>query len=124
MRRVLVCGGRDFTVQEFAFSVLDRMHAAIPFECVIHGGARGADTLGKEWGESRAVPVIEFMAEWDRLKRKAGLIRNQRMLDEGKPDLVLAFPGGRGTADMCAKAKAAGVPVEVVHHTAEPKKQA
>ena len=51
------------------------------------------------------------MAEWHRLGRKAGPIRNQRMLDEGKPDLVVAFPGGTGTAGMVALACKAGVRV-------------
>lgn len=45
------------------------------------------------------------------LDRSAGPKRNQRMLDKGKPDLVLAFPGGDGTADMVRKAKSAGVPI-------------
>lgn len=43
--------------------------------------------------------------------KSAGPIRNQTMLDDGKPDLVLAFPGGRGTADMVAKAEKHGIPV-------------
>jgi hypothetical protein len=34
-----------------------------------------------------------------------------QMLDEGKPDLVIAFPGGGGTADMMRRARAAGVEV-------------
>ena len=41
----------------------------------------------------------------------AGPRRNARMLAEGKPDLVVAFPGGRGTADMVSKARAAKVEV-------------
>jgi hypothetical protein len=46
--------------------------------------------------------------------RAARPIRNQRMLDEGKPDLVVAFPGGRGTTDMIRRAERAGVPVRQV----------
>lgn len=46
--------------------------------------------------------------------KAAGPIRNQRMLDDGKPDRVLAFPGGRGTANMVKLAKAAGVPVHEI----------
>ena len=34
-----------------------------------------------------------------------GHIRNQQMIDEGKPDLVVAFKGGTGTADMVRRAK-------------------
>jgi phosphoribosylformylglycinamidine (FGAM) synthase-like amidotransferase family enzyme len=33
------------------------------------------------------------------------------MLDESMPHLVIAFPGGRGTADMVKRSKAAGVHV-------------
>jgi hypothetical protein len=38
-------------------------------------------------------------------------MRNQAMLDYGKPDLVVAFPGGKGTADMVRRARVAGVKV-------------
>jgi hypothetical protein len=51
------------------------------------------------------------MAEWESLGRKAGPIRNQRMLTEGKPALVVAFPGGKGTANMVAQARATNVRV-------------
>jgi len=51
------------------------------------------------------------MANWAELGRKAGPIRNQQMLDEGKPNLVVAFPGGRGTADIVRRARAAGIEV-------------
>lgn len=57
------------------------------------------------------VPVRVFKADWDKHGKAAGPIRNQQMLDEGKPDLVLAFAGGKGTDDMCRRARAAGVEV-------------
>jgi hypothetical protein len=52
-----------------------------------------------------------YKAEWDKHGRAAGPIRNQQMLDDGKPDLVLAFAGGRGTDDMCRRAREAGIEV-------------
>ncbi len=54
-----------------------------------------------------------FRALWERHGRAAGVIRNQAMLDYGI-DLVLAFPGGRGTADMVRRARSAGVAVAAV----------
>ncbi len=50
-------------------------------------------------------------AEWSKYGRRAGPIRNKQMLDVGKPHLVVAFPGGAGTANMVKQAKAAGVPI-------------
>ena len=50
-----------------------------------------------------------FPADWKVRGRAAGHIRNQQMLDEGRPHLVVAFPGGRGTADMVRRARAAGI---------------
>ena len=79
---------------------------------VIHGGARGADDLARQWGEiSVGIEGVEFRADWTARGKAAGMIRNQRMLDEGRPDLVVAFPGGRGTADMVRRARKAGVEV-------------
>lgn len=109
--RVLVCGGRAYEEREHLFVTLDRLHRARGITLVIAGGARGADTLAEEWAKDRSVPHQIFHAEWDTLGRPAGPIRNQRMLDEGKPDLVVAFPGGKGTADMVRRAYEAGVRV-------------
>jgi len=56
--------------------------------------------LGRGAGASRESRMGFPQGEWDELGKKAGPLRNQRMLDEGKPDLVVAFPGGGGTKDM------------------------
>lgn len=111
--KVLVCGGRDYCDRAFLWGYLD--HLGPPeVSVIISGMATGADTLAARWGKRFGVPVREFPAEWDKHGRAAGPIRNQRMLDEGKPDLVIAFPGGRGTADMVRRAKAAGIKVDEV----------
>lgn len=54
------------------------------------------------------------MPSWKDHGKAAGPIRNQLMLDDFKPDLVVAFPGGKGTADMVKKAQDAGVTVILV----------
>lgn len=107
--RVLVCGGRDFKDFDRVVVVLDNLDP--PATLIIHGGAPGADQCAGAWAERRGIPTLRFPAEWEKYGRRAGPRRNQRMLDEGKPDLVVAFPGGRGTADMLARADKAGVVV-------------
>lgn len=111
--RVLVCGGRDYDDQSHVWSTLGGLHAATPISAVIEGGAYGADTWAMTWGHSERVPVIEFKADWKQHGRSAGPIRNRQMLDEGRPDLVIAFPGGKGTADMVEQARAAGIEVRL-----------
>ena len=112
--RVLVCGGRDYADRDWLFQELDALRLARGVNVVISGCARGADTLGLEWAEARGIEVAPYPADWDRHRRAAGPIRNQQMLDEGKPDLVIAFPGGRGTADMVKRATAVGVETVVI----------
>lgn len=113
-RRVLVCGGRDYTNREKAFSVLDAAHAADPIGEVIHGAAAGADHVAGEWASARTIPARPFPADWIKHGRAAGPSRNLQMLTDGMPDLVIAFPGGRGTANMIKQAKAHGVPVVTI----------
>lgn len=107
--RVLVCGGRDFADRRSVYTSLDGL---VPRPTrIIAGGAPGADALAADWAGYRGVPKYIFHADWEKHGKAAGPIRNQEMLDDGRPNLVLAFPGGRGTADMVRRAKAAGVPV-------------
>jgi hypothetical protein len=118
--RVLVCGGRNYADRDRVFAELDRLDEALSDPiCVIAGGASGADALAEEWARSRigkrdGISFHGFKADWAKHGRAAGPIRNQAMIDRGRPNLVLAFPGGRGTADMVARANEAGIPVRAV----------
>jgi hypothetical protein len=118
--RVLVCGGRNFRNSGAVFDALDDIDKARPISVIIEGGQRkyemgrivgGADFWAFKWANSRCRRKLRFRAEWREYGRAAGPMRNQRMLDEGKPDMVVAFPGGDGTADMVARARAAAIEV-------------
>lgn len=106
-KRVLVCGGRNYADRARVYKVLDELRPSV----VIHGAARGADTLAANWAYTRGVEQLPFPADWEAHGRGAGPRRNAKMLAEGKPDLVVAFPGGNGTADMVARSRRAGVQV-------------
>lgn len=106
---VLVCGGRDYNDDRTAYLVLDALHKDPGITEIIQGGARGADMLAFQYARDRCIMCTTFHAEWERDGKAAGPIRNQRMLTEGQPDFVLAFPGGVGTADMVRRARKAGV---------------
>ncbi len=103
--RVLVCGGRDFNDIKLLWATLNEINITV----LIQGGARGADEHAKHYAQDTVIPFEEYPADWNKHGRKAGYIRNKQMLDEGKPDLVVAFPGGKGTAMMVKLAKEAGV---------------
>lgn len=87
----------------------------------------GADRLAARWADSRGVPHTgdKYQADWGNLSFpdaiirrrwdgrrydvRAGYRRNALMLEEERPELVAAFPGGNGTAMMVKIAQAAGV---------------
>lgn len=111
MAVVVVCGGRDYSDRARVYQILDAAILRLGLATVLQGGATGADALAKEWARERNVPIREFLADWTREGLKAGPLRNQRMLDQGRPEVVIAFPGGAGTADMVRRATQAGVRV-------------
>ncbi|MGP1257091.1 MAG: DUF2493 domain-containing protein [Kiloniellales bacterium] len=117
--RVLVCGGRNYRDSDHVWKTLHELDADTPIDCVVHGAARGADRHGMIWALDNGRLHAPFAADWARHGKAAGALRNSQMLRDGKPDLVVAFPGGRGMADMVRKAQLAGVPVLQVPPQAE-----
>ena len=107
--RLLVCGGRQFT-DTFKF---DAAMSQLPFKptVVIAGGAKGADTLAKQWAMHNGVWFVEVPALWNAHGNAAGQKRNQAMLDIMHPQYCVAFPGGNGTADMIRRCNDACVTV-------------
>ena len=112
--RVLVCGGRDYSGREKVFTELHALAEKHGWLTIINGGARGADALAREWATLCHHGLVTIPANWQMHGTSAGPIRNQLMIDGSKPDLVLAFPGGRGTADMVKKANDAGIEVRSI----------
>lgn len=113
MMRICVCGGRDYNDREKLWRVMDTAKAIMPNFTLIHGDAKGADSLADDWARHREINVERFPADWDKHKRAAGPIRNRQMIASGI-DLLIAFPGGRGTADMVAACKKAEVAVKEI----------
>lgn len=140
---VLVCGGRDYVDEVRVRSALTALeHKYLrKFRGLIHGAAKGADRLAKQWQDDRiALEYAQcadnrridakgllgwqrnpemwcagYPADWEKHGPAAGPIRNQYMLDNNPGiELVIAFPGGKGTADMVRRAKAKGIPVETI----------
>ena len=105
--RLLVCGGRNYNDAKRIEEEIVKLAPTV----IISGGASGADTHAIIEAQVLGIPVIVYMADWKKYGRRAGPIRNKQMLEEGKPDMVLAFPGGIGTANMIKQAKAAGIKV-------------
>lgn len=116
--RVLICGSRDYDDRKTMLWFAGLFKNG---DVLIEGGAKGADTLARLTVEALGywVPVEEYPANWEKYGRAAGPIRNKQMLEEGKPDVVLAFPSksleeSKGTRNMVEQAVKAGVPTYVV----------
>lgn len=115
--KVLVCGGRHFASRTRLNHTLTVLHETFgPITELIHGAASGADSMGADWAKERGVEPKPYPADWDNIdvpganikyhpsgkpyNAAAGRMRNQKMMDEGQPDLVVAFTGGTGTDNM------------------------
>ena len=115
----LVCGSRTWTNRAEMWRLLDGYHGSHGIRLLVHGAARGADRMAGEWARENGVPVAEYPAQWARHGKAAGPIRNQQMLDEEHPEVVLAFAvdltNSAGTRDMIRRAGDYSLPVLIVN---------
>jgi len=113
--RVLVCGGRDFVDYLLLDSFLCDFREKHGITTVIEGDACGVDRMAGYWARSSKIENLKFPADWREYGNDAGPIRNQQMIDEGNPDVVIAFPGSKGTGDMIRRANKCGIKVILVN---------
>ena len=109
--KVIVCGGRDYCDSNNLNNILNLIHKETPIDTIIHGDARGADKLAGLWANANGIEEVPFAADWVKHGKSAGPIRNREMLLQTKPDLIVAFPGGRGTQDMITVSRKHGYKV-------------
>jgi hypothetical protein len=102
--RVLVGGGRHFEDAEMVHQELVRQHWRKPISVLIHGSVTGVGIAAEAWARSSGTPVVRYPPNWKLYGKKAEGLRDAFMIEDSRPDLVLAFPGGRHTADLIQKA--------------------
>lgn len=90
--------------------------AHLPFtpDMIVSGGARGADTLAREYARANNIPVLEFLPKYEAYGRRAPILRNIQIVDNC--DFLLAFWNGtsRGTKFTVDYAIRKGVPYKIV----------
>jgi hypothetical protein len=122
--RIVVTGGRAYPDREHIFAALEAIHRVTPITALAHGDAgeigpltgrlRGADRLAGVWAETKGIEVVPYPVtreDWKAYGRGAGPRRNRIMLEHFKPDAVVAFPGGNGTADCRRAARERGIEI-------------
>jgi hypothetical protein len=102
VKTVIVTGGRHYNDGWRIWDVL-REHKA---EVIVTGDATGADYYARGFAQQHALKLHVYEADWRKHGTAAGPIRNRAMLDAHPNAIVLAFPGGRGTADCVRQARA------------------
>lgn len=80
---------------------------------IVSGGARGVDTVAKQYAVKHGLKLREFLPEYNIYGAKAPLVRNISIIRNA--DIVLAFWDGEshGTRFVIDNCKRLGVPCEV-----------
>lgn len=104
-REVVVCGGRDYWPRVDDGRWVTYWLGWLSARVVVHGGARGVDRWAGTLAARLGLAAVEVLPDFKTHGRGAPLVRNTTMTDR-LPVAVLALPGGSGTADMVAKARA------------------
>mgnify|MGYP003332742136 FL=1 len=110
--RLLICGDREWSDLDLMKEFIDSLPADT---IIIEGDARGADKMAGALAQQRGLQIEVYPAQWEMYGRRAGPLRNQQMLDEGKPDEVVYchdnLEHSKGTKDMVTRARKSGLPV-------------
>ena len=106
--RLLVCGGRHFDDLTMVEEWLERIHALRPVSVLIHGGLPGLGLALENWARRNDVRLIRYPSNFS-LGKRGDFERDDFMLEDGRPDALLAFPGGVRTARLLDRAKGLGL---------------
>ena len=110
--RILICGGRSFSSHEHFHKMIAMVQGQFaPRFCIFEGGANGADRMAQLWAKMNGYPQATMPANWAYYGFGAGTKRNTDMLDFFLPDVVIAMPGGTGTANMVKQSLERGIPI-------------
>lgn len=83
---IVVTGGRDLTDEDWGDAIWSAL-SEYEFDStvVIHGNAKGADSLAESFAREMGMATIPFPAKWQELGKGAGPRRNKAMIEAVVP---------------------------------------
>ena len=109
--RIIVSGSRSHCDLQLVERELDKLHRRMLIHVVIHGCCGDQAGAIEHWARSNGIAVVRYPPNWERFGHQGEILRNSFMLEDSRPDLVVAFPGGHSTADLLLRARRAGIAV-------------
>jgi len=114
-----IVGSRDFKNYMFLKSKLTELFEKnkweFPPQCVVSGGARGADNLAEIWAKEHDIEMVVLKPDWQKYGKGAGIMRNTDIVNGSTHIVAFVMPTSRGTWDTIRKAQKKGIPVEIIH---------
>lgn len=112
--RVIIAGGRDFTLYQKLEDDVDYLLQNMQEPEIVSGTAKGTDTLAIKYAKEKGLDLKQFPADWDWHGKTAGYIRNKEMADYATH--LIAFWDGhsKGTKHMIDIARKQGLKVRLV----------
>jgi hypothetical protein len=109
--RVAISGGRDYVPSQADIEAFWKIWDRVGGVELHHGGANGTDKYmgGVMRRHQPEAKIVVHLPDWDRQGKAAGPIRNRQMLAQA--DVLIAFPGGKGTDDCIRAARELNRPV-------------
>lgn len=107
---IAIVGSRHFEDYEFLKNHCNKIISDLETDDlikIVSGGAKGVDTLAKQYATEYGYECIEILPDWDKHKKSAGMIRNKEIVD--KCNYCIAFwdyksPGTQNTILRCKEA--------------------
>ncbi len=113
--KLAIVGSRTFDDYHFFQQSICKKFIIPYIDCIVSGGAKGTDTLAEKFAHAHEIPTMIFLPEWDKYKRLAGYIRNEKIIKYA--DEVIAFWDGksRGTKSSIDLAKKECKPMYIIY---------
>ena len=121
--RVLICAGRNYADTGRCRKALDDVQRQRPIRVLIHGGSQYLGGEIESWAREHGADLVRYPANWQMHGKQAERLRNLFMLNDSRPELLLALPGGDDTEELLARARGAGIPVVCGRQPRQPDRQ-
>jgi|SRR5579863_1117264 len=101
--KVIIAGSRSLDTDEVAYLMTDFVFKSgfkDDITEVVSGGAKGIDQIGEYWAKTHEIPITQFIPDWNKYGKRAGIIRNRVMAEYA--DALIAIWDGKsnGTVHM------------------------